>query len=236
MHEAMYWERVNGSRWGQYLTAIESRFIEDASTLAGPPRRAFEVGADTGRWSKMLADRGWKMTCTDVNEETLALCKQRVPDASVIVVDETDETLPSETAETQLLVCMEVPYVIERVWFMREAARVVAPGGYLIGVMHNRRSLRGIAHRVRAKNSAGYRFYQQSYPQWRRRLRAHGFEMVTEEGFCWFPMRRDGNSRVIPYIAGLEKWSGLRRLASVSPWVVFVARRTESHPEVPERG
>lgn len=226
--EITYWERVNKFRWGQYLSAIESRFIANASTLAGPPRQAIEVGADSGRWSKMLADKGWKMTCTDVNGAALALCEQRVANATTILVNEADETLPAETDSMQLLLCIEVPYVSERDWFMHEAARVVAEGGHYVGVMHNRRSARGIAHNVlaRGKTRSGYRFYRKSYTKWRQQIRDYGFEIVAEEGFCWLPMRRDSNSPLIPLLTGIEKWFGLRRLVSLSPWVLFIARKS----------
>jgi hypothetical protein len=64
-----------------------------------------------------------------------------------------------------------------------------------------------------------------AYPRWRRRLRALGFDMVSEEGICWAPFHRLSDSRFVPFLTRLEQRLGLRRLPSVSPWIVFVAQR-----------
>ena len=84
-YDDTYWERVASRRWGVYITGIEKHAILLGQELAGPPTTAFEVGCDGGRWSKLLAELGWTMTCTDVNADALAVCHKRVPDARCIL-------------------------------------------------------------------------------------------------------------------------------------------------------
>jgi SAM-dependent methyltransferase len=223
-----YWESVAESRWGQYVSGIEMTAILASQALAAPPKVALEVGCEGGRWSKVLADIGWKLICTDTDPKALALCQQRVPSATCVCVDPCDEDLPAEAGAVSLLVCIEVPYVIERDWFTHEAHRILPRGGILVGVQHNRRSLRGMLYgfMLLAGKAKGYPFYQLSYPQWRRRLQATGFDILKEEGFCWFPMRRASNSCLVPFVTRIEGAFGLRKLASLSPWVIFIARKT----------
>ena len=104
-----------------YITGIEKHAILLGQELAGPPTTAFEAGCDGGRWSKMLADLGWEMTCTDVNADALAVCRKRMPDARCIVAKPEDAGLAAEPDSTQLLLCIEVPPVIQADWFIPEA-------------------------------------------------------------------------------------------------------------------
>ena len=52
-----------------------------------------------------------------------------------------------------------------------------------------------------------------------------GFRIHHEEGYCWFPFRRASNSALVPYAVRVERGLGLGKLASVSPWVAFVAKK-----------
>src|ERR1041384_2315947 len=81
------WERVALSRWGQYVTKVEHHAITTASSMARPPGDAIEVGCEGGRWSKMLADMGWQMTCIDVDRSTLDVCQQKIPAAKCRLAD-----------------------------------------------------------------------------------------------------------------------------------------------------
>jgi hypothetical protein len=130
-----------------------------------------------------------------------------------------------------LILCIEVIPLIESDWFVPEAYRALSDRGLLIGVYINGRSLRGMAWRLKQRlthGSDGNRFYKASYPDWKRRLLATGFEMVHDESFCWGPFTRNSNSPLVPACAKMERALGLHRVVSWSPWVVFIARK-KSH-------
>lgn len=225
--EITVWERVATTSWGKYVTAVESDILQSAEKLAAPPARALEVGCEGGRWSKMLADLNWKMTCTDISRETLDVCKRKVPAAECILVDATARTLPAESGAFSLLLCIEVPPVIQSDWFLAEAFRALRGGGILAGTFLNRSSWRGMQGRLRANLAGGgdRRFYVQSYPRWKKNLLKQEFELVRELGFCWAPFSRASDSRLVPLATRMERWFGLNHLPSVSPWVGFIARK-----------
>lgn len=117
------------SRWGAYITEIERHMLLDAHELAGEPTVGLEIGCEGGRWTRLLTDLSWDMTCTEVNPATLAVCRQKVPTARCVQVSPDDSTLPCESGSVRLLVCIEVPAVMASDWFPAEADRVLADDG-----------------------------------------------------------------------------------------------------------
>lgn len=220
------WEEVACTRWGSYVTGIEERAILKAHALSGAPARAIEIGVEGGRWSRLLSDRGWAMTCTDVDGEVLAICKKRIPSADCILVDPSDCKLPCESESMKLLLCIEVPYVMNQDWFVEESTRVLQNGGIVVGVFLNRLSLRGLYVHARRFFAGIFDDYKLFYPSWRKQLLRKGYTMLYEEGYCWFPFGRSSNSPLVPFFVHIEKWLGLRRIIRFSPWIVFIARKT----------
>ena len=224
-----YWESIASmTRCGGYISAIEEGGIRLALALAGPPTTALEVGCEGGRWSRMLADLGWRVTCTDINPESLRFCQQRLPDATCTLVRPEDTRLPCEVESMDLLLCIEVSSVPLYDWIKEEAARVLRPGGLYVGTFWNRRSYRGLKHLFA---STGLDYYAHSYPLWKADMRARGFTFLHEEGYCWPPFRRDSNSPLVPAAARIERAIGLHRLPDVSPWVLFIVRKKRRQSE-----
>lgn len=95
----------------------------------------------------------------------------------------------------------------------------------IVGVFWNLLSYRGLIAHIKTSFIDGFDYYKIAYPFWRRKLLNKGYRMLYEEGYCWFPFRRASNSVFVPYFTGLEKGLGLRKLAAVSPWIVFVAQK-----------
>ena len=223
--EITFWEIVARRSWGSYISEIEKKAILKAHTLAAKPTTALELGCDGGRWSKLISDLGWSMTCTDIDQHAINICKQRIPSAHCILVHPDDTTISCNAESMGLALCIEVPPVIQADWFIDETFRVLQKGGLIVGVFWNRRSFRGLMLRFARRFRGGYDWYRLSYPQWRKRFSERGFTFLHEEGFCWFPFRRDSNSSLVPVATQMERSLGLRRFINFSPWVVFIARK-----------
>lgn len=222
-----YWERIgDATRQGRYISAIQRRIITFAGSTLHSGGCALEVGCESGRWSKLLADLGWKMTCVDVDARELSKCQAKVPSANCVLASPEATTLPVETASQQLLLCIEVRPVIQSNWFCTEASRVLQAGGLAVGLYWNSRSLRALLHKVEARRSGTQDFYTSSYSEWRTNFQRLGFDFIQEEGLCWGPFKRDSDSNLIPVFATLERGLGLHKLPSLSPWIMFTARKT----------
>lgn len=225
--ETTAWENIAQTKWGSYISEIEKRAILKAHSVSGPPNEAVEIGCEGGRWSKLLAEAGWKMTCVDTDSKVLRLCQSRIPTARCVLVDRSNATIPCDTGSEGLVLCLEVaPVMHGSNWFLDEAHRVLRPGGMIVGTFFNLLSYRGFIAHTTAPLRGTYDYYRSSYAAWRRTLRKHGLVFLHEEGLCWFPFRRASNSALIPSFTKAEQYLGLRKLVSLSPWVVFVAQKS----------
>jgi SAM-dependent methyltransferase len=231
--ESLHWERITTTtRFGHYVTEIEKRAIVKAHYLSTSSASALDIGCEAGRWSKLLSDLGWKLTCIDVKQSSLDICQQRVPAATCILANQNSSTLPCDTESMGLVLCIEVEQVMHADWFIDEVFRVLQKGGMFVGVFFNALSYKGLIYRsvpsfrasVRARNTYWYG-YPLSYPVWRKRLRDRGFTLIQEEGYGWLPYRSDNNSVFVPVAAQIERYLGLRKLVSLSPMIVFIAKK-----------
>lgn len=225
----LFWEPVASRRWGRYISSIERQAIEFAMNRAPATGQALEVGAEGGRWSKMLADHGWQMTCTDINAAALEICQKRIPSAKCLLVDQDSTQFPCETNSVGLLLAIEVHELVEQEWFVLEARRVLTENGLFVGVFQNKRSWRAVLRNLKREANGEFKQYTASYAPWRTSMETQGFEMLKEVGLCWMPFGRTSNSPLIPMAVGIEKMLGLHRLPTLSPWIVFVARKTFSN-------
>lgn len=226
-HAVTHWEKVGEEKnWGRYLRKIEKREILRAARIFESPGTALEVGCDGGHWSKLLSDAGWKLVCTDVNKKSLKICKSRIPEADCILVDANDKNLPCATQSVDLLLCIEVPEVLESEWFISESRRVLREGGIFVSVFWNRRSFRGLFHYLMEKlKRKRFVWYGLSYSPWKKIMERKGYRFLNEIGYCWFPFRRDSNSPFVPMFESIERLLGLQRMVNFNPWVMFIAQK-----------
>jgi ubiquinone/menaquinone biosynthesis C-methylase UbiE len=221
----LFWEPISERRWGKYISSHEEAAIRLAHRLAKEPDQALEIGAEGGRWSKLLADFGWKMTCTDIDPTALSVCQRRIPSANCILVDPESRTFPCSSKSQRLLLAIEVHELVEQDWFLEEAHRVLQPGGLMVVVFQNRCSWRILRNFFPFRDQS-FRQYTAAYVPWRRKLKGYGFKFHSQRGICWMPFGRMSDSRLIPAAVSLEKSLGLQRLVSVSPWVVCVCEKS----------
>lgn len=224
-----FWEQAAATRWGAYVSEVEKTVILEAHNIAGGSGDAIEVGCEGGRWSKMLAELGWQMTCVDINPHVLAVCQRKIPSAKCVLADPKSDALPLVSNSAGLLLCIEVAPVIDSGWFFPEAARVLRSGGILVVVAWNKLSVRGLTSRiiyqVRGKKTGD--FYTRSHSWLRRQLAGAGFQLLRQEGFCWSPFGRASNSSLVPWFVKLERLLRLHRFIALSPWVAIIARKSD---------
>jgi SAM-dependent methyltransferase len=237
--ELTYWEVIANTNWGRYITEIEKRIILKASRLAGNPTIALEVGCEGGRWTKLLYDLGWKTICTDIDQIMLNKCKNNIPEAECICVSPNGSIIPCNTETIKLLLCIEVAPVIKSEWFIHESFRVLQNDGLLVGVFGNLLSWRGlffiakrcwyslINNRSILDKLERINFYNLTYPVWKKKFCKGGFNIIHEEGLCWFPFRRDSNFPFIRLFAKMERLLHLHNLITLSPWIVFIAKKND---------
>lgn len=219
----LFWEDFSRRRWGNYISEIEAETIRFAHQTLGQPSTALEIGAEGGRWSKLLFDLGWQVTCTEIDPVALAVCQQRIPESRCILVDQDSTEFPCESNSQALVLAIEVHELVEQEWFAREVQRVLKPDGLFVGVFQNKHSWRAVLN-LKSILTGTMKHYTAGYLPWRKKTAALGFKFLREEGICWMPFGRMSDSPLIPAATYLEKALCLRRMTAVSPWIVFAAK------------
>lgn len=221
------WERAaSESRFVAYTSGLEREFVLYGHELASPPTVALDLGCEAGRFSQILAQRGWSVVCADVNPQALELCERRNPGARCILLTEDNRVLPCADNSLGILLCIEVP-VIATGWFVDEASRAIKPGGVLVGAFQNKLSWRGLIGHWRALVRGRFDWYSRSYPEWRRALNKRGFTFVRETGCRWPPFSHTSNSMLLPFALAIEQALRLPRFIAISPLVLFAARKDQ---------
>lgn len=145
-------EGVPGDRelWDERYAATDllwsaepNRFLVEQ--VAGlPPGRALDLGCGEGRNAIWLAEQGWRVTALDVSTVALArartIARKRGVDVTWIEADLHEELLPLGDFDLVLLVYMHPPGA-QRQAMVRNAASLLAPGGTLLVIGHDRSNL-----------------------------------------------------------------------------------------------
>jgi ubiquinone/menaquinone biosynthesis C-methylase UbiE len=101
---------------------------------------ALEIGPGAGRWSQALAERAARLVLVDVSERPLELCRERFDgDARVELVLSSGSDLPGVSDGSIDAVWSFDVFVhiapCDQAAYLREIARVLAPGG--VAVVHH---------------------------------------------------------------------------------------------------
>jgi SAM-dependent methyltransferase len=113
---------------GPFWPELVDRVVEEAD-LRG--RRVLDVGAGTGKWATVLAERyGCKVWGIDASPEMLARARGRVP-AGVGLREGSAEQLPFKDGWFERVLMSLVLHLAERTKALTEAHRVLEPGGKL---------------------------------------------------------------------------------------------------------
>ncbi len=195
-----------------------------------PEISALDVGCDGGRWSMLLKKRGWKLNCIDTDIKSLEICQKRIPDSVCKLVSSEDIEFPIEDNSVDLIICIEVHPVTISDWFISECRKKLRPGGIVVTTFNNSYSIRSLAYRAIVKiqsTKINYGWYdsKKSYGQFRENILDSDFRIIYERGMCWFPFRRNSNSKLIRPFVILEKRLGLHKFTRYSPFVITVFRK-----------
>jgi SAM-dependent methyltransferase len=223
-----FWTHAAKTAMGRYITDLETVFLK--RSLARLSRRlslVIDAGAGDGRFSRVLAQLADRVIATEVNDSLVDALGKISSHILPVLVNPASSRLPAQDNSADCVVCIEVPDLTDHDWFLAECHRVLRPGGILIVTLENRHSWKGIlASRARRyATKFGSRYYAYSSREMTARLSCAGFRREEGLGFNWLPFTRASDNPLIPLSAKLEALLQLRRLVSVSPWVILAARK-----------
>ena len=101
-----------------------------------------------------------------------------------------------------------------------EALRALKPEAALIVSFGNKSSLKAKLKQLSGKS------YQHSYGNVLDALAKTGFAVKKKTGYNWLLFGRMSQNPTIPFLTKMERLIGLRRIPSLSPWVIVQAFKT----------
>jgi 2-polyprenyl-3-methyl-5-hydroxy-6-metoxy-1,4-benzoquinol methylase len=214
--EQRYRKRSFKARQAVLVECLEARDLAGGSWL--------DAGCGTGTLSRLLAERGCKVLGVDAAIEMVEAADQlaQVGDRSVQLKFERVETiarLPVVSNSCDGVLCSSVlEYVADVDACLKEFARVLRPGGYLLVSVPNRHSI------VRLTQAGCHRLGRWLGQSWiafldcsRNQYSANQFEhRLAANGFC--------SEKVVTFGSPLPKWAQRSRYGG--SLLMFVARRT----------
>ncbi len=199
---------------GKYLTQVETNFIQKAVNLSSL-KVVMDVGAEAGRFSQ-LSNSNAETVSIDINPYGLKRLKQKAKDINVVQADA--RQIPFKTETFDAIFMIEVlDYIPELEQALGECHRTLKPGASLVVSFGNKSSLKSKLREFRGKS------YKHSYSQVLKNLKATGFLVKRKKGYNWLLFGRMSQNSTIPLLAKAENVIGLRRIPSLSPWVIVHA-------------
>ncbi len=219
LSEETHWEKAAKTKMGRYLTRLETNFILKS---IDPMKLSviIDVGAEAGRFSLLSANANVSVIGIDIDSYSLRRLKQKNKEIPVIQADA--RRIPLKDGIFDAVLMIEVlDYIPEVNETLTECFRILKPTSSLILSFGNQSSGKAKLRQLRGKT------YMHSYNEVLKTLQDSGFAVLSKMGYNWIPLGRISESSLIPFLAGVEKIFGLRKLPSISPWVILHATRSK---------
>jgi SAM-dependent methyltransferase len=135
------WDWSNGGEEWSASPEWRGALIDDVLTRWIPSKRVvLEIGPGAGRWSQTLAERSSRLILVDVSERPLKLCRSRFQDIeNVEFVLSSGAAIPGIADSSVDAVWSFDVFVhvapLDQASYLREIARVLAPGG--VAIIHH---------------------------------------------------------------------------------------------------
>jgi ubiquinone/menaquinone biosynthesis C-methylase UbiE len=210
--EETHWEKAAKTRMGKYLTRMETDFIFKSIT---PSQNCtiMDVGTEAGRFSSIASEKNATVIGVDVDSYGLKRLKLKTKNVDAIQADA--RKIPVKDSTFDAIFMIEVlDYISDLDEALTECHRTLKSNAVLIFSFGNKRSLKSQLRELHGKS------YRHSYKRVMQSLSKTGFSVVRKMGYSWLPFGRTSESRLIPFLAMLEKLFTLRRIPSLSPWVI----------------
>ncbi len=229
------WQNVALTRMGAYATSVEEAFLDEALKARPGSGTVVDVGSAGGRLEHVLLRHADRVIATDLDRDEVYAMPED-PKLTPALVGALP-ALPLRGDAIDAVIAIEVPAASDQAWFREECRRVLRPGGTVLATLYNARSYKGLFTRIRRRlRRSGTRhwddlYYQRSTAEQIQLWRAAGFQPHRMRAYYWPPLRRQSNSRLVPFGSAIERLLRLRSLAGISPCVLVELRRVDPTPE-----
>jgi len=214
-----HWETAAKTKMGKYLTKLETAFINKSVMLDKENLTVMDVGAEAGRFSLMASNHNATVLSVDV--DSYALKRLKLKDKQINIIQADARKLPLRDGLFDVVFMIEVlDYIPELQEALLECKRTLKNNASSILSFGNKSSLKAKLKSIKGKS------YRHNYREVIECLSETGFTMNMKTGYSWLPFGRTSQNQLIPILAGVERFFGLRRIVRFSPWVIMYVTKS----------
>ena len=214
----MFWETAVRTKVGKYLTDIETHFVLNAVEPL-QPQMILDIGAGAGKFSLLTAKSNITVVSIDIVSYGLKRLQLKNPDVQVIKADARKIPLKDELFDAIIMIEV-LDYIPELDQVFTDCKRTLKKEASFVFSFGNKASLKQKLRQLKGKS------YLHSYKSVMKNLSKTTFKIIKKQGYNWLPFGRTSQNPLVPLFAFTEKIFGLRRLPSLSPWVIVHAAKS----------
>jgi ubiquinone/menaquinone biosynthesis C-methylase UbiE len=216
--EEMFWETAARTKLGKYLTDIETHFISDVIKVL-EPHMMLDIGAGAGKFSLLAAKSNINVVSLDLVSYGLKRLKLNNKGIHIIKADARKIPLRNEIFDAISMIEV-IDYIPELAEVFTDCNRTLKKDASFSFSFGNKASIKQKLRQLRGKS------YLHSYNSIMKNLSRAGFKVRKKQGYNWLPFGRTSENRLVPLFAFTEMILGLRRIPSLSPWVMIHAKKS----------
>ncbi|MDH5482611.1 MAG: class I SAM-dependent methyltransferase [Candidatus Bathyarchaeota archaeon] len=217
--EETHWEKAAKTKVGRYLTRTETDFVRNSVDIT-KCTLIMDVGAEAGRFSLLAANSDVDVVSIDIDYYGLKRLKLKNRFVNVIRADARSIPIKKEVFDAVFMIEV-LDYIPELEKAMQECCKALRREAPLVLSFGNKSSLKSKLRAIRGK------IYQHSYPEVIQSLNRTGFKIRRRIGYNWLPFSRTSENLLVPLLAKMERLFGLRKIPSLSPWVLIHAVKSD---------
>lgn len=208
-----FWETATKTKMGTYLTTIELEFFLKTINFS-ECNLIIDIGAGAGKFSLIASQKNAEVIAIDIDIHGLKRLRLKNNLVNVVLADARHIPIKEDVFNAAFMIEV-IDYIPELETVLTECKRILKTGGSLVFSFGNSHSLKSKLRKILRKH------YTHSYPQVVHELYKAGLKIVKKEGFNWLPFNRTSQNPLIPLFAKIEKQLKLRKIPSLSPWVLI---------------
>jgi len=216
-------KKTYNNRVGKYKFRQQFEFI--LKNGSGKFANILDIAGGSGRFALPLYDYSKNIKVVDIDEEALSVLLGRNSNINTIAGDFLNVQI---TDVFSFILCIEaLGYFEDLDQFFAKIDALMSRDGRFVFMYNNPNSWRFILRKIKHIRKGAHPYKEVPFKELKSILLRYSFEIVDIKGMNWMPLPLASNSRLVYLFEFFEKWLGLSKWHSQSPWLLISIKKQE---------
>ncbi|MDD4992412.1 MAG: class I SAM-dependent methyltransferase [Paludibacter sp.] len=182
-----------------------------------------DVAGGSGRFALPLYEYSKNIKVVDLDVEALNILSSR--NNNIVTLQ--GDFIEVEITETfSLILCIEaLGYFDDLDKFFAKINNLLSDQGRFVFMYNNPDSWRFLLRKIRHIRKGAHPYKEIKFDELKSILKKYSFDIVEMKGMNWLPLPLSSNSRLVWLFEFFEKWLGLSKWYSQSPWLLISIKK-----------